>query len=288
MIIHSYDSLAGGCWMRGNLHCHTTRSDGSRPAQDVIDDYAAHGHGFLMISDHDVFTSEEDYAQFANRGLILVPGNEISREGPHILHVGAQSFVEPDRDRQKVLDEIQATGGFAVMNHPNWQGKFNHIGIESLRALQGYAGMEIYNGVIGRMQGSPYATNKWDMLLNGKRRIWGFANDDCHHQGESALGWNVAYVKDPTPAGVVEALAAGRFYASTGVEISHIEVSENRIRIETRNASRVVALLNGGKRFCVRDDTVIEVEYPAEARYVRFECWGDGERFAWTQPFWNA
>jgi len=29
----------------------------------------------------------------------------------------------------------------------------------------------------------------------------------------------------------------------------------------------------------------IELEVPEGARYVRFECWGDGEAFAWTQPF---
>jgi hypothetical protein len=29
----------------------------------------------------------------------------------------------------------------------------------------------------------------------------------------------------------------------------------------------------------------IEVRVPPEARYVRLECWGPGESFAWTEPF---
>ena len=32
-------------------------------------------------------------------------------------------------------------------------------------------------------------------------------------------------------------------------------------------------------------EKLLEVEVPADAGYVRFECWGAGETFAWTQPF---
>ena len=127
------------------------------------------------------------------------------------------------------------------------------------------------------------------MLLTKGRRLWGFANDDSHAStGDVELGWNVAYVQDPTPAGVVEALRQGRFYASTGVAIRRIEVEGRRIRLETENAARIVALGHGAKRFAQVDAAHIEVEVPAEMRYARFECWGRGEAFAWTQPFFSA
>jgi len=84
MQYHSYTALTGGNWMRGNLHAHTLRSDGKRPAQEVVDDYAARGYGFLMLSDHDVFTSVDEFAPLQDNGLILVPGNEITADGPHI------------------------------------------------------------------------------------------------------------------------------------------------------------------------------------------------------------
>ena len=47
---------------------------------------------------------------------------------------------------------------------------------------------------------------------------------------------------------------------------------------------RIVALQNVGKRFAQTDAKAIEVQVPPEAKYVRFECWGGGESFAWTQP----
>ena len=289
MLDHPYTNLSGGQWLRGNLHTHTTRSDGDRPPQEVLDDYADRGNDFLMISDHDICTSTDDYAQWNTRNMTMIPGNEVTAAGPHLLHVGGERRIDPHPDRQRVIDEVRAAAGFAIMNHPNWQEHFDHCPLAKLQAWDGYAGIEIYNGVIGRLHGSPYATDKWDMLLAAGRRVWGFANDDSHAaEGDIGLGWNVAYVTDPTPAGVINALAAGRFYASTGVTISDIAVDGRRIRIEAPDARRIVALTDVGRRLAVSDDSDIEIECPQGARYVRFECWGDGEQFAWTQPFWST
>ena len=72
---------------------------------------------------------------------------------------------------------------------------------------------------------------------------------------------------------------------STGVEILDIRVQNSRIDLKTRNADRIVALQDHGKRFDQIDGDTISIEAPSDATYVRFECWGSGEAFAWTQPF---
>lgn len=282
---HPYHDLTGGQWLRGNLHTHTTRSDGKREPQVVLDDYAQRGYDFLMISDHDIFTSAKDYERWNARGMTLIPGNEVSLNGPHILHVDGDRFIEPTAQRQLVLGAIQASRGFAVVNHPNWEEAFDHCPIASMREWVGYIGLEIYNGVIGRLPGSPYATNKWDMLLHEGWRPWGFANDDSHREEDVELGWNMVYAPTKTPAAIVEGMLLGRFYPSTGVVISSIRVTGMRIRVETTNAQRIVAIHRCGKRFAFADSPSIEVDVPADSGYVRFECWGAGESFAWTQPF---
>jgi hypothetical protein len=279
----------GGQWLRGNLHVHTTRSDGEKSPQQIIDAYAALGHGFLMISDHDTLASPDFYATLDSKALVLIPGNEITKGGPHFLHVNADRVLTPHPQRQLMLNEaaqIPGGQGFIIANHPNWESRFDHASIAQLREWTGYAGLEIYNGTIGRLDGSPYATNKWDMLLAAGRRLWGFANDDYHGRRDFVgAGWNVALVRERSVAGVVDALRAGRFYASTGVVISAIQVEGMRIRIETQNAQRIVALHQTARRFAQVDAATIEVEVPPTATYVRFECWGAGEQFAWTQPF---
>jgi hypothetical protein len=286
IIDHPYTELAGGQWLRGNLHTHTDRSDGERSIQEAIDDHSARGHGFLMISDHDVYTSAEALADCNPRGMVLIPGNEITANGPHLLHVNADRMLEPHKQRQRVLNEARSSRGFIIVCHADWSTNFNHCSIGQMTEWIGYIGMEVYNGIIGRLDGSPCAANKWDVLLSQGRRIWAFANDDSHRaKGDSGLGWNVAYVKERTPEGVADALANGRFYASTGVNITSIQVDELRIRIETANADRIVALQQVAKRFAVVDGNAIEVSVPPDAAYVRFECYGRREQLAWTQPF---
>ena len=284
-IRNPYSDITGGIWLEGNLHSHTTNSDGERSLQEVIDFYAELGHGFLMISDHDTFTSDTEYAGIDSRGMVLIPGNEITANGPHLLHVGAGGLIEPFADRQKIIDDINADSGFAVFNHPNWLRDFNHCPQDLLERSTGYIGLEIYNGVICRLPGSPYATDRWDMLLGNGRKLWGFSNDDSHKAaGDSGLGWNTVYTREKSAGGVVEALRSGRFYGSTGVTIKRINVDGLRIEIETENAERIVALRDFGARFATNDGVSISVEAPPDATYVRFECWGAGESFAWTQP----
>jgi hypothetical protein len=287
-IRHPYTDLAGGQWSRGNLHAHTTRSDGQRQPQEVLNDYAARGYNFLTISDHDIFTSSDDYAQWNANGMVLIPGNEVTANGVHMLHINARQRIEPEPDRQKVLDAINADGGFAIINHPNWFADWNHCLQEDLEKWEGYKGIEIYNGVIGRLPGSPFATDRWDRLLSKGRRVWGYANDDSHAQGDVALGWNMVHVKEPTVPAISAALADGRFYASTGVTLRNIDVNGTRIRIETDNADRIIASTIHQKRFAIVDQSRIGVDlmdYPEVEKYVRFECLGHGEQFAWTQPF---
>ncbi|MCF7687363.1 MAG: CehA/McbA family metallohydrolase [Cephaloticoccus sp.] len=286
-IENPYAGMETRQWLRGNLHAHTTASDGRKPIQDVINSYATLGYDFLMISDHDIVTGPADYAKLDPRGLILIPGNEVTRNGPHLLHVGADQRIEPDADRQLVINAINAGPGFAVINHPNWEHDFNHWSFDQLDEWQNYLGMEIFNGTIGRLDGSPYATDKWDRLLSRGRRIWGFANDDSHLPVEDVgLGWNMVGTTDRSVAGLMDAMRRGCFYGSTGVNITAIAVTGNRIRVETENADRILAYHQTGMEFARVDANAIEIEVPTRARYVRFECLGRGGRAAWTQPFY--
>ncbi len=272
-------------WLKGNLHAHTTKSDGTRDPQAVVDAYAARGYGFLMISDHDCLT---DPARLDSYGMVLIPGNEVSAGGPHVLHVGATRAVSPDPDRQKVLDAIKQDGSFAIVAHPNWEKTFAHCPQHSLESWNGYVGIEIYNGVIRHLNGSPLATDRWDRLLGLGRRVWGYAHDDSHRSENDEIAWNMVQSPPGDAAALTAALREGRFYASTGVEIDYIHVSGRTIDVGTRNAQRIVAHSDFGHREAAVDAPAIMLTIPEDTTitYVRFECWGPGESMAWTQPFY--
>lgn len=281
-ISNPYTELSGGTWLRGNLHTHPRPQD---QPDHTCQRFAEFGYGFLALTEHDHTFTRTEISNWNNCGLILLPGNEVSKNGQHILHVGANHHINPHEDRQKVIDEINADGGFAIINHPNGGKNFGYDTLETMRQLQNYIGLEIFNAGVVRSAGNPYATDKWDILLSAGRKLWGFASDDFHQPSDAARGWLMAYVKDRSEEGVMDALRSGRFYASTGVEIEDIAVGERHIRVQTANAQRLLAICDYGRALAQIDGRTLEVHVPEDASYVRFECWGAGGRQAWTQPF---
>lgn len=289
MITNPYGDITSSKWLRGNLHTHTTRSDGSQDPGDVVTMYADAGYDFLAMTDHDIWTTPDELSELPSGDMLLLSGNEITRAGSHVVHVQADALVNPHWDRQQVINDINRGEGFAIVAHPNFE-EFNHCSLESLFAWSGYVGIEIYNGVVSRGTGGPYATIHWDRLLSSGRRVWGYAHDDFHDAGAGDLGrgWNVVLAREKTEQAIFSALREGRFYASTGVIIANIAVKGRQITIETENADRIVAQYDNGCRLAVVDEPVATIDVPENISmtYVRIECWGRGEQFAWTQPFW--
>lgn len=73
-----------GQWYKGNLHCHTTVSDGSLTPEEVVTLYKSNGYSFLAISDHNIYT---DFgSNFNNEAFVILPAVEaaavlLEREG---------------------------------------------------------------------------------------------------------------------------------------------------------------------------------------------------------------
>ena len=275
-------------WLRGNLHAHTTISDGETPPEAVIADYERRGYDFLSISDHDRLVSPETYQKGTN--LSLIRGVEVTAEGPHILHVNAHDTVEPVRDRQKVLDGIQRRGGFSVLCHPNLGPRCDHFQQRSMETLEGFVGIEIYNGVVERCGGRALATDRWDILLSSGRRIWGFADDDSHRPGDVGLAWNVVQSENRSTEAIITAIRQGRFYASTGVTIRSVRVEGGEIHVQTVDAHRIRFVSGFGVIQASADSQDATYPVPEDRdlarslRYIRAECYGIGGRCAWTQP----
>ncbi len=65
-----------GNWYKGNLHCHSTNSDGKLSPKEVVDLFKENGYSFLCFSDHDIYT---DYrSEFDSEDFIILPGLEAS------------------------------------------------------------------------------------------------------------------------------------------------------------------------------------------------------------------
>ncbi|MFO7976465.1 MAG: CehA/McbA family metallohydrolase [Candidatus Hydrogenedentota bacterium] len=271
-------------WLKGNLHTHTTNSDGARAPQDCVKAYADKGHDFLMISDHDCLT---DPANLDPHGMVLIPGYELTANGPHVLHVNAPDRLDPVENRQEVLNAVRRLGGFAIMCHPNWEEHFNHCPQDKLALWTGYAGIEICNAVCIWDEGSGLALDRWDMLLSAGREVWGYATDDTHKPHNEGNAWTVVQTTERSVEAIVDALMRGRCYASTGVVIESIEVNGDTIRVVAPNADRI-DVIGDFQRLAAKQrgpDASFRCSEENMYSYVRFECHGGEGTMAWTQPF---
>jgi hypothetical protein len=279
-----YRNDGSAMWLKGNLHTHTTRSDGRHAPQEVVRHYAALGYDFLMLSDHDVVA---DLAGLDPCGMTLLVGNEVSLGGPHVLDVGARVPLPNDGGMQQLLDAIARDSGFAVLCHPNWEEHFDHYPLELMLALTRYVGVEIFNGGCIGGPGSHLATDKWDRVLTAGKRAFGFASDDAHHMKDAGMGWCVVHAADRSPGAILAALKAGDFYASNGVRIESIRCEGPVLEVHAPDADRIALVGHHARRLHWVDGPVLRFDVgELVSPYVRVECYGRADFAAWSQPLY--
>ncbi len=87
---------------KGNLHAHTTFSDGRRPIDEVIGRYREMGYDFLAITDHEDRILDDYWFNIppGDDRMLVLPGVELNYE-PLSQHVGK---VTGDRETLYVLN----------------------------------------------------------------------------------------------------------------------------------------------------------------------------------------
>ncbi|MBI2964854.1 MAG: PHP domain-containing protein [Chloroflexi bacterium] len=243
--------MPDGRWFKGNLHTHTTNSDGDSDPPHVAAWYRQHSYDFLVLSDHNHVTVLEDATDQPGEWPVLVPGEEVTVNAMgtpvHINAIGIRTRVEPVvvddvvAGLQANVDAIRAAGGLASINHPNFQWAFDD---RQMGRVTGAWAFEVYNGHPRtnnlRSGGRPGTEDIWDRLLSNGTRIFGVATDDAHHfKGEfgndrsnPGRGWVMVEAKECTPGALLSAMAEGRFYSSTGIVIGELRNTSREIVIE--------------------------------------------------------
>jgi hypothetical protein len=285
-------------WLRGNHHGHSTASDGQDEPAAIIASYEDAGYSYLALSEHDFLLPVDDLQP--DTRMTLIPAVEVtSAQIQTLLHLNAdQTLPARQLTPKQIMDQVHGRGGLFVFNHSNWKPRPDYATDAVLDTMDGMRGMEIYCGVIERLAGQALATDRWDRLLSRGWRVFGHGTDDQHQESDQFIAWNCVQwpqTTTPTPAGIVSALAAGRFYASTGVTISRVGAAAEQALVESdadevRWVSRDGAIVHktaGGASQISLGQVVAGTgaQRPQDALYVRAECLGRGNAMAWTQPF---
>ena len=294
-----------GCfWMKGNLHSHTTNSDGRVSPQERLDGYVDQGYDFLCLSDHNNITrvdsvdAPEDFVLI--QGAELHPSNPFGGQVHHFVCLNIHEDMDARRmPPQMVIDEVREQGGCVWLAHPHWSS------VNILRdtvPLNGLAGIEVFNTTCCRA-GRGDSSVHWDDWMSLEDRLYPALSNDDSHANESEdrdtyEGWTMARVKERSVEAVLAALTSGCSYSTTGPEIRDIslrrvpagdgeEAGKVEATVRCSEAQAVRAVNDAyGTEYRERGSTFEEATFPLRpgSRWVRFEVIGPDGRKAWSNP----
>ena len=292
-------SAAGRFW-RGNLHGHSTGSDGALTPEEVCQAYAAEGYDFINLSDH--FRPQYDFpitdtTPFRTERFTTILGAEVHAPETsrgvdwHILAVGLPVDFAPNGEgetgaalAQRCLD----AGAFVAIAHPHWY----NLTFEDAMSLPPVHAVEAYNHTCGVRTARGEGTVLWDAMLSAGQRINGIAVDDSHFR-EGAFdgfgGWVMVKATENTPDALLAALKAGHFYATQGPSIFDIQRDGETLDIECSPATQVYAVGPVAKSEHVTGTAMTRASLSlgkfagAWCRLVVRDAMG---RQAWTNPLW--
>ena len=277
-----------GRWLKGNLHTHTTQSDGLYTPEQAMAWYQERGYDFLAISDHWCRTP----GQRLSDDFITVTAAELDGPGYHMLTLGLQEV--PDRalaaSASELANEIANQGGLAYFAHPYWMGQTSH----QIAETSAMAGIEVFNSVCEAMDGLGHASVQWDELLSQGLRLNGLAVDDVHWKhGAEGQGFVMVRAAELSEQAILEALREGMFYASTGPTILDLAVTRDAegqpaLSVRCSPCATITFLCRGPKGHCFRaiaGEQLDHARWPitSEQGYVRVTCQDASGRTAWSQ-----
>lgn len=285
-----YTDKSGNKWYKGNLHTHTSVSDGVLSPEAVLDLYKEKGYDFIALTDH----WKWNFSSYG-RDISVISGCEYdfgsnTKDGIyHIVATGCTNEPEICRNAtpQQAIDAIHKAGGMACLAHPAWSLNTPH----ELMELKDVDMTEIFNSISDiPFNCRAYSGNLLDMMAS-KGCVWNLiAADDTHFYKKSDTCRSFIYVNAPSDKAedITDAIRHRRYYASQG-PVADIQFENGKLTIECSPVCEIVfytGKVYTAKR-CVHGDNITYAEYemaPGDI-FVRAELKDKDGNYAWTQYY---
>ena len=279
-------------FFKGNLHCHTTNSDGRLTPEECKAFYRSRGYDFLSITDHRKVSD----ATHMEDGMLILSGIEmdyfIPGEALHLVGVGMSPEIaqhDMTRNPQTAIDLFNRCGGRAILAHPAWS--LNTV--TTISGLHGLAATEIYNSTSTYPWNPARAdsSNVLDAAAAHGTFLNFVASDDSHaYNGEAGRAFTMVQAEELTQESLFAARDAGRFYCSQGPEIYQITMENGVISVECSPAERVIFYSNlpWAANRCVTASGMTGASYTTKPEigetFVRIQVMDKNGLNAWSNP----
>lgn len=291
-----------GRFYRGNLHGHSTNSDGDWTPAEYCRQYRQNGYDFVALTDHCMERygfaisdtrafRDDDFTTLI--GAELHPG-EITSGGPwHLLALGLPLDFETHRAGDtgaSVVARAVEAGAFVAVPHPNWFA----LTVADFETLGAVHAVECYNGVADYDSDRGYSWHYIDLLLHRGHRIGAIATDDTHSRADGrdfTRGWVHVKAEARTPEALLQALKAGHYYSSTGPQLHNVEfLGRDKLLVACSPATYIYV---SGERASVLARAggawLTEAAFDlsdVDSRWLRVTVRDEAGGRAWTNPLW--
>jgi hypothetical protein len=220
----------GGAWYKGDLHCHSTHSDGDSSVKEVIASAESLGLDFFVITDHDGNMNgsptqwyDPDYH---SGDMVMLYGVEWTTGLGHANVWASHPFNYEDlwlanrtQDARMAIDAAHEADALFSVNHPSaflccpWEYE-DYDGVDSI---------EVWNAMYVLPNFNFVSTGVfWDEHLLSGRRIPGVGGSDTHQ----LEGFEAIFLRHAEPTTWVFAREPSADALLAAIKAGHVSVSD--------------------------------------------------------------
>jgi hypothetical protein len=299
-------SLPGRFW-RGNLHTHSTLSDGALEPPQVIEAYKNAGYDFMMLSDHFIGHFNwpiADTRALRSNNFTTIIGSELHApqtqvgELWHIVAAGLPLDFSPaskNESGEQLARRAHEAGAFIGIAHPAW----SQLTMDDGRAIDCAHAVEIYNHGCAIENDRGDGWYLLDQLLSEGKRLTAFATDDAHFKSPDHFGgWVHVKAESLGPEVLLDALKQGHYYSSQGPQIHDISVSGNEINITCSPVDNITVLCGNSRTLVRNAKSITEATLDLrkletgwlltkQSPWFRVVLIDHAGKRAWSNPIWK-
>ncbi|MGO8947180.1 MAG: PHP domain-containing protein [Ktedonobacterales bacterium] len=289
-----------GRFYRGNLHTHSTHSDGALAPEVVVEAYRARGYDFVALTDHFLErygfpitdTRELRSADFTTLlgAELHAPRTEAGLDW-HLVAVGLPLDFAPTSSGEtgpQLAARAADNGAFVGMAHPAWYS----LTLADALSIEAAHAVEVYNEGVAQWNDRGQSWYLCDLLLGCGRRVYAYAADDAHFisaRPAAFAAWVQVRAEALTPEALLAALRAGAYYSSQGPEIHNIAVGHGQIAISCSPAASIIVSGASTHARQAHGDSLTEITLSLDGfagSYCRVTVIDHGGKRAWSNPIW--
>lgn len=198
--------------IRGDLHIHSTESDGKPSPREVVLEAINKGLNVISVTDHDTFRGSLKAAKYAKDitggELVVVIGAEIRvAEGDILVYCPESPLDRIPRTAAELVDEAHANNCITVAAHPY---DLVRKGIGDLVKDINIDAIEVFNAH------SPPNANEKALRVAKELNKPGIANSDAHILDEIGITYTLYDVEELSPEAIIDAIRFGRTIPKPG------------------------------------------------------------------------